>query len=278
MNPLLVIPKLLFYLVVSFLALGTIAGALLNSGQFVAAAASNLGAGLIANWMSFRLFEHLPLSAAGFGWHRGAIRNLVLGLVAGFASLVLLVGAVVALGAARWEQSPGFAFNPLTFVSIAGLLLIGAAGEELLIRGYFLQVLAPPISAVGAVLFTSTVFAILHGANEGVTNLALINTGLYGAILGYAYLRARDLWLPTGIHFAWNWASVLLGASLSGFTLEGTGIVLRPLGSELLTGGKYGPEASLTGTAVAAVLFAVVHWLPVAQGEAPLLARPEREN
>jgi membrane protease YdiL (CAAX protease family) len=277
MNPLFVIPKLLFYLIVSFLALGTIAGALIETGRLEAAAGANLGAGLLANWMSLRLFERLPFWAVGFSLHAGVLRNCALGFLAGAACFVVLVGIPVTLGAARWEFAAGYAFHPLDFLYTAILLLVGAAGEELLIRGYFLQVLAPAISPTGAIVFTSAVFAILHGANDSVTNLALINTALYGVVLGYALLRSRDLWLPTAVHFAWNWTSILTGTSLSGFTLEGTGIVLRPVGSELLTGGDYGPEGSLTATIMAAVLFLVVHWLPVVQGQAPLLAKPEKE-
>ena len=55
----------------------------------------------------------------------------------------------------------------------------------------------------------------------------LINTFGFGLVLGYAYLRSRDLWLPIGIHFGWNWALVVFGLNVSGFKMGVTGFVVR---------------------------------------------------
>jgi hypothetical protein len=62
-----------------------------------------------------------------------------------------------------------------------------------------------------------------------------------------AFLGGGSIWLPTGLHFAWNFfQGPVLGFPVSG--LEMGGLVQQiPVGSDLVTGGGYGPEAGLVG-------------------------------
>ena len=59
-----------------------------------------------------------------------------------------------------------------------------------------------------------------------------------------AYLASRTLWLPIGIHMAWDIAEGnFFGVQNSG--TEQTGLLHTVLtGPEWLTGGSFGPEAS----------------------------------
>ena len=75
---------------------------------------------------------------------------------------------------------------------------------------------------------------------------------LWGAILGYACVRTKALWMPIGLHFGWNLAFPLLGADLSGFTMRLTGYALLWTGSSLWSGGDYGPEGGILTTVAAA--------------------------
>jgi hypothetical protein len=60
-------------------------------------------------------------------------------------------------------------------------------------------------------------------------------------------LAFDSLWLPIGLHFGWNFTEgVVLGAPLSGSGIDLPGLlVAHPSGPELLTGGRFGPEAGL---------------------------------
>jgi hypothetical protein len=158
----------------------------------------------------------------------------------------------------------------LLFVSI--LLLFGAVGEEMLFRGYGFQVLVKGIGPFATVLPVAVLFGLAHSQNLDFGPLALMNTVLWGVVLGYAYLRSGDLWLPIGLHFGWNWALPLLGANLSGFTMDVTGYTMHwKIGGVIgrrLGGGAYGPEGGFLTTAVAIGLFFYLARAPIQHQEA----------
>ncbi|GAB2844710.1 hypothetical protein GCM10027176_55560 [Actinoallomurus bryophytorum] len=67
-------------------------------------------------------------------------------------------------------------------------------------------------------------------------------------MLGAAYMATRALWLPIGIHFAWNVAEAGFGTAVSGKSSEFGGLIQTRLsGPTALTGGTFGPEAGLAG-------------------------------
>jgi hypothetical protein len=129
------------------------------------------------------------------------------------------------------------------FVTV--MLFLGAAGEEMLFRGYFFQLLLARSGFWPTIMLTSALFGAVHINNENISRLAFWNTVGFGVILGYSLVRSRDLWLPTGIHFGWNWALPLIGVNLSGFRMGVTGYELRWEIPDLWSGGAYGPEGGV---------------------------------
>jgi membrane protease YdiL (CAAX protease family) len=110
---------------------------------------------------------------------------------------------------------------------------------------------------------TSVLFALAHASNQNVSLLGLVNTFGFGLVLGYAYLRSRDLWLPIAIHFGWNWALAIFGLNVSGFKMGVTGYVVRWRVSDLWSGGAYGPEASVLTCGVIVALLYALHRAPL---------------
>ena len=73
----------------------------------------------------------------------------------------------------------------------------------------------------------------------------------FPALLAAAYLRTRSLWMPWGVHFAWNLTLGLgFGLPVSGLSDFAVAVQGTAQGPEWLTGGSYGIEASLTGTVI----------------------------
>jgi membrane protease YdiL (CAAX protease family) len=241
------------------------------AGYMVAAALGTFAAAALASALVLRIYERGRLSDIGLGWTRGSGRNLGLGLLGGLAAGVLAALAPLAAGLAHYEASgDGHAHWPgMLFLSI--VLLFGAVGEEMLFRGYAFQILALAIGEYATVLPMGVLFGLAHANNLHITGLAIVNTIAWGVLLGTAYLRSRDLWLPIGLHFGWNWALPMLGVNLSGFTMEVTGRVLHPDDGLLWTGGAYGPEGGLFTTIVVAALFAALPRAPVARQRSFLL-------
>jgi membrane protease YdiL (CAAX protease family) len=93
-----------------------------------------------------------------------------------------------------------------------------------------------------------------------------LSTGItagFGAVFGYAWLRSRDLWLPIGLHFGWNFTLPLFGVNISGLRIRVTGYELSWTAGNLWSGGDYGPEASILTLAVLALLFVFIRKAPV---------------
>ena len=67
------------------------------------------------------------------------------------------------------------------------------------------------------------IFALLHWSNPGASWFSAANTAGFGILFGYAYLRSRDLWLPMGLHFGWNFTLPLFGVNVSGLRMKVTG-------------------------------------------------------
>jgi hypothetical protein len=155
-------------------------------------------------------------------------------------------------------------------------LLLAAFLEEIAVRGYPFQVLAEALGPGVAVVATSIVFAVLHGANPGVGWTAIWNTFLAGILLGIMYWKTMSLWLVTGAHFTWNWTmGVAAGMPVSGLDLGVSGVESTVRGPELLTGGAYGPEGGwLLATATLAAIIWAASTPRLSRDPAVLALRP----
>jgi len=114
------------------------------------------------------------------------------------------------------------------------------------------------IGAFATILPAAVLFGLAHLGNENANLMGVLNTMLWGVLLGYAYLRTRALWLPIGLHYGWNLALPLFGVNLSGFTMGITGYALHWRVGDLWSGGGYGPEGGLPATGIVIVLFFAV--------------------
>jgi len=93
-----------------------------------------------------------------------------------------------------------------------------------------------------------------HLGNPGSTALGTANTVLAGILLAVAYLKTKGLWLPTGLHWAWNYfLGPIFALPVSGGKFEPSLLQVAVSGPQWLTGGNYGPEASIVLTIVCTV-------------------------
>jgi membrane protease YdiL (CAAX protease family) len=161
-----------------------------------------------------------------------------------------------------------------SFAFLTVALLAGAAGEEMLFRGYGFQVLLRGLGDWSTILPVGIVFAALHAVNPHATWLGLANTAGFGILFGYAFVRSHDLWLPIGLHFGWNFTLPLFGVNVSGLTMRLTGFNLEWSAGALWSGGEYGPEASILTSAVLLLLCVYVWKAPIRRQPSALLDRP----
>jgi len=144
-----------------------------------------------------------------------------------------------------------------TLLLTAVVFIVAAAAEETAFRGYPLQTLLRAHPFWIAALPSSLIFALVHLGNPNAASaFTFINTLLAGIWLAVGYWRARNLWFPLGLHWAWNWVQgAVLGFPVSGITTLAAEPLLRAqdAGPVWLTGGAYGIEGGLSCTA--AILF-----------------------
>lgn len=202
---------------------------------------------LLVTYLCVRLRRE-PLAAVGLKLDVAFARQAFAGAVLGSALIGLVTGLIVASGGATFSLDPArsvAALGMATWVFLWVVLL-----EELLFRGFVFQRLVDGIGAWPALLAMAVLFAVAHWGNPGMDATTMfwasIDTALGALLLGLAYLRTRSLALPIGIHLGWNWTQgALLGFDVSGF--DQTGWLLPRLldRPQWLTGGQFGPEASI---------------------------------
>jgi membrane protease YdiL (CAAX protease family) len=229
---------------------------------------------LITSAGMMRIYEGKPFHVVGLFFNRTGAMHLGMGLVLGAGSSMLVVGVQWAFGWARFERVALLSHGLLTLSFWFLVLWIGATGEELLFRGYGLQHLVRAFGPWLSIPSTSLLFAWGHSANPAFARLSLINTAMFGLVFGYAYWRTRDLWLPLGMHFAWNFSLATIGANVSGLRIKLMGISVISTGPPLWSGGDYGPEASLVTTVVLAALAVFLWRFPLGRQEQGILAQP----
>jgi uncharacterized protein len=220
---------------------------------------------LLAGYLCNRWLEGLPWRAFGLTRHAGWWRDFIVGSLIGVASLALATAIAAIAGGLSFTASPRTMLLRVvqTLVMSALLFVFAALAEEALFRGYALQTLTRARLAWLAILLTSVPFAAIHLQNPNVVKgFTFINTALAGVWLAVAYLRTRSLWLPLGVHWAWNWAlGSLFGLPVSGITTIAPNPLLHgtDLGPAWLTGGSYGIEGGLACT-IALVVSTIFIW------------------
>ncbi|MFM8393962.1 MAG: type II CAAX prenyl endopeptidase Rce1 family protein, partial [Acidobacteriota bacterium] len=202
----------------------------------------------------------------GRGWWRECGRGLAGGLimVTGVAVVQIIVGGSRPGPNPYWSTGGAIDSAALRHTLLETgwtilMLLLAALFEELLYRGYAFQTLLRSVHPVVPLAILSSLFGLSHGGNPNSTFFSTLNTILAGIWLSLAYLQARQLWLPTGLHLGWNLAlGPLFGLPVSGRLIPAHPVLITTSSSpEWLTGGPYGSEGGAAATIV--LLLAILY-------------------
>jgi len=213
---------------------------------------------LVLVWLLRRFVDRRPVAALGlrlrgFGLHllEGSLWGAGL-IVAAF--IILLAAGMLIIDPEHVAITIG------SFLGYCCVLVVVAANEELMIRGYVLSNLMLSLNRWVALLVSATVFAAFHLLNANLSPLSLLNLVLAGVVLGVYYVHRRNLWFSFGMHLAWNlFQGPVLGFQVSG--LSTASIIGHKLeGPEAVTGGSFGLEGSVLTTGLLIVTILVIHY------------------
>lgn len=172
----------------------------------------------------------------GFGLPKKSGILIGAGLFAVSIGVLALLGYYTVVGINPWQVLiPAFA-----------VAVVSGVFEELLFRGILFRILESWLGTWAGLAISALLFGLLHLINLGATLWAGIAVAIEaGILLAAAFVLTRRLWLAIGIHFAWNFVEGgVFGTPVSGN--PPTGLFQAQLtGPAALTGGSFGPEASV---------------------------------
>jgi membrane protease YdiL (CAAX protease family) len=216
------------------------------------------------------LFERKRPRDAGLGL-TGAFSGTSRGFLLG-ALLMTAVTGVIALGGGYqllgWATIPEDTTRAALLARAVLIFLAVGIFEEVLFRGVVFRQLEQAIGTWLAITASALFFGFGHRGNPGVTWVSILAIAIEaGALLGAAYVATRSLWMPIGLHWAWNlFEGPVWGSPVSGLPLAVLADARFP-GPRLLTGGAFGPEASLPGMLLGGALGAWFLVMAVRRGQ-----------
>lgn len=205
-----------------------------------------------------KIYEKRNFSSIGF-IRKEAFKKYMKGFVLGIVLVGAIVGMMILKGAAVTEivdfsVSSSFIIGTLLIALV--VFVIQGAGEEVLFRGWLMQVVGVKYKPWIGMLVSLLIFAAMHMGNNGINLLTIINLVLYTLVLILYILKEGSIWGVCGFHSSWNWAvSNIFGFEISGSHPYGSSIInLETAGDEIFSGGAFGPEASIFATLVIAIV------------------------
>ena len=241
-----------------------------RAGWWAVAFASIVAAIFVAVYVAFcRLIEGRPARELALA---PAAIELSAGIVIGLVLFSLVVGLIAAFGGYRviGHRDAGVLVPALAVAIVSGV------SEEIFFRGFFFRLTEKWLGTWAALALSAGLFGALHLGNPNASVLAAVAIMLEaGIMLAAIYMITRRLWAAIGLHAAWNFAQGgIYGIPVSGGAMDG---VLRPdiRGSDLLTGGAFGAEASLPAIVVATTFGLVMLYVAWRRGQftAPIWVR-----
>lgn len=218
-------------------------------------------AGVASVWFAAIVIDRRKLADYGIGWNVVWKKELGWGLLFGFLAISLifgvgLMGGWVEITGYGWDRSADIPYFLWIANYLVAMLIIGYY-EELIFRGYQILNMVEgfqqpnksllPAGAY-ALLISSAIFGIMHGANPNASWISTLNIILAGIILAIPYLLTGRLAISIGLHIAWNFAlGGIFGFPVSGVPFRGSLLQIEQLGSTMITGGTFGPEAGILG-------------------------------
>ncbi|EFC68543.1 CPBP family intramembrane glutamic endopeptidase [Prevotella sp. oral taxon 317] len=265
------------YLVLGVLAFLIIPGVvgyvlLLNIPAYAAVPLSTIAA--VATLYAFKKYLSWYVENGESLSFRGKMRMMGIGWAVSVVNFLAIIVCLFLCGCYRIVNVELDVASQLSWLSL--FLLVGVV-EEVIFRGILFRLIADKWNIAVGLTTSSLLFGLAHLGNPGATLWAALAIALAsGWLFGMAYAYHQTIWVPVGMHWAWNY----LEGGVFGCAVSGTPLDYRPLitprisGTDLLSGGAFGPEASIICVAIG-IGISIVYTMLYIKKRKRLGAKPE---
>ena len=171
-----------------------------------------------------------------------ALPNLFLGTIIGGIFIGCVVGILTLFGVYHIDA---ISIDWTGIVLNFAMLSIVAVSEEIIFRGIIFRMIDERFSTMLAFIISSLLFGIIHLTTVDFLTAMAISVEA-GFMLAAAYKLRNNLWVPIGIHWAWNFfLGPIFGVGVSRISHDACVIIPKITGPSILTGGNNGFEGSI---------------------------------
>lgn len=202
---------------------------------------------LALSFLLARYLDKRPIATIGFMFHSRWLKEYLLGVLIGLVLVSILFIFELGMGYVEVKLN-NITLSLLKNIFIFSLVItiFQSAFEELAFRGYMFQNLIEGTNTIIATVALSALFGIGHLMNPNSSWVAAINLAAFGVLHAFCYICTKSLWLPSGLHFSWNFfMGKIYSLPVSGTQSSNTILLLERKGPTWFTGGNFGPEAGI---------------------------------
>lgn len=225
---------------------------LLNIPAYAAVPLSTIGA--VAALYAFKKYLSWYAEDGESLSFRGKMRMMGIGWTVAAVNFLAIIVCLFLCGYYRIVTVEFDVASQLSWLSL--FLLVGVV-EEVVFRGILFRLITDKWNITVGLTTSSLLFGLAHLGNPGATLWAALAIALAsGCLFGMAYAYHQTIWVPIGMHWAWNYLEGgVFGCAVSGTPLDYLPLITpRISGADILTGGAFGPEASIICVALGIVL------------------------
>ena len=225
-------------------------------------------------WLDLSVFIRVPaailLSAATLyaykkylGWYvedgaslsvYGQVRKVGIGWLVSMLHFALMMSSFYLAG---HYSIVGVNFNIESQLNWFSILLPAAIIEEVALRGIVFRLIADKWNVAVGLLVSSLTFGFIHILNPECTVWSCLEIAVTaGWLMGIAYAYHRTLWVPIGIHWAYNYLiGYFFGHYAPETALDNSSTFISIVeGIEFMPGGKYELEGTIVNLIISVTI------------------------
>ena len=211
-------------------------------------------------------YEKRNLASLGIR-KKHSLKESLLGIFIGaiMISLTVLIG--ILSGAVSIKLQSNFDYIILLF--LVGFI-VQSFSEVVFFFGYLTMSVARDYKISIAISMGVVMFSLLNSNSEDVNYVLLLNTFLFGAILGIYVFKRGDIWGAFGILASWNFIGGNVFGVQNNIKIPSLFVMEQNAEMHLANGANSGIEGGLCTTVVLLIAFGLVFFLKTKKGEESL--------